>query len=245
MHNTFLKRTPYYSASNVQRLMTISPPDSESALLSRARALAGKTIGELSHTIALSPPQTLHRHKGWVGMLLEQLLGAHATNQDQPDFLDLGIELKTLPLSRGQIPAESTYICALSIPNDDLAFETSRVWRKLAKILWIPIEHDLKKPIAQRRIGAPLLWTPPSAIKNQLRQDWEELIELVTLGHWEKLNAHLGHYLQIRPKAAHSRIQRRVIDEQGQLAVTVPRGFYLRCCLTKEIIKTYYALPSA
>ena len=42
-----------------------------------------------------------------------------------------------------------------------------------------------------------------------LQQDWEELIETVSLGKVETLNAKLGVYLQIRPKAADSKAVRK------------------------------------
>jgi len=183
---------------------------------------------------------SLHRAKGWIGQLIEKALGASANNLDQPDFNHLGIELKTLPLGALGQPSESTFVCVASIPNMDPDFEHSRVWRKMAKILWVPIENDPDIAVGSRRVGTPLLWSPSTPIKAQLQQDWEELIELITLGHFDALSAHKGQYLQIRPKAANAKTFIQVMDQDGRMIATVPKGFYLRPCFTQLIIQEHF-----
>jgi hypothetical protein len=49
----------------------------------------------------------------------------------------------------------------------------------------------------------------------QLRSDWEELAGLIGRGHVESLTGHIGRFLQIRPKAAHSRARRLGFDAEG------------------------------
>jgi DNA mismatch repair protein MutH len=223
--------------------MKILPPTSEAELLSRANALAGKTLGQLAQHLNQPVPKTLLHAKGWIGQLIESALGATALNVDQPDFMELGIELKTLPISVRGDPCESTYICAASIPNLDIDFAHSRVWRKMAKMLWVPIETSPELAIASRRIGTAILWKPSDEIKNVIKQDWEELTELMTLGYFEELSATKGTYLQIRPKAANSKTFIRVLNHQKEMISIVPKGFYLRPILTQKILKTHYLLP--
>ncbi len=221
--------------------MKILPPLTEAELKARANAIAGKTLAMLAELHQEPVPPSQHHAKGWVGQLLEKVLGANAMNLDQPDFMNLGIELKTLPVNKMGQPCESTYICTAPIPNSDTDFESSRVWRKMAKMLWVPIEADKAKPLAQRRIGVPILWSPSSSIRNQLCQDWEEFMELITLGQFENLSAHKGKYLQIRPKAANAKTFIQVINQYGQTISIVPKGFYLRATLTQKIIQQNYA----
>ncbi len=220
--------------------MKILPPTTVDELLKRANTLAGKTLGELAKEGQDHVPLSLLHAKGWIGQLIERTLGANAANLDQPDFIHLGIELKTLPVTTQGHPCESTYICTASIPPIDSDWEHSRVWRKMAKILWVPIESNSEKPLLAQQIGTPILWSPPPEIAAQLRQDWEELTELLTLGHFEDLSAHKGKYLQIRPKAANAKTFIQVIDHQGNTISTVPKGFYLRPLLTKQIVLDYY-----
>jgi DNA mismatch repair protein MutH len=218
----------------------LAPPETEIQLLQRAHALAGKTIACIAQEWGQDIPLTLDRAKGWVGQLIEKALGAHANNLDQPDFMNLGIELKTLPLTPLGQPRGSTFVCSAMIPNLETDFAHSRVWRKMAKILWIPVETHPAIGIAARRIGTPLLWTAPPLIKAQLQQDWEELIELITLGHFAALSAHKGKYLQIRPKAPNAKTFIQVMDNEGRMISTVPKGFYLRPCFTQLIIQQHF-----
>ena len=78
----------------------VNPPSTEQELLARARDLAGKTLGELAWKHGRSVPKDLRRAKGWFGQLIEETLGATAASLAEPDFQQLGIELKTIPIGR-------------------------------------------------------------------------------------------------------------------------------------------------
>jgi DNA mismatch repair protein MutH len=75
-----------------------------------------------------------------------------------------------------------------------------------------------------------------------LRFDWEELAGIIGRGDVESITGHLGKYLQIRPKAAHSRARRRGIDVDGVTFSVLPRGFYLRSSFTAEILRQHYVV---
>lgn len=220
----------------------MSTPVTKNQLLSMAYSLAGKSIFEIAQMHNENAPKTLLHAKGWIGQLLEKSLGANAKNQSAPDFLELGIELKTLPISTTGQVLESTYICKAPIPFTDKTWETSRVWNKMAQILWIPIEADPQKPLNAQRIGTPILWSADKTVEEKLKQDWYELSELMKLGHYDKLDAHLGVYLQIRPKAPNSKTLIKVLDHDGEMSAIVPKGFYLRTHLTQKIVDAHYAL---
>jgi DNA mismatch repair protein MutH len=213
------------------------PPASEAQLLARARALAGWTIAELSEHLGKRLPEQPKRAKGFVGTLLEQGLGADAGSRDAPDFSRLGIELKTIPLRADGLVRESTFVCSIPlVAIGDTPWECSRVYRKLACVLWMPVETDDGLTFGDRRIGTPLLWRPDPEEQRALRDDWEELAGLIGCGHTEGLRGHLGRCLQVRPKAAHGGIRRRALDSDGWIA-TLPRGFYLRARFTEALIR--------
>lgn len=215
-------------------------PLNERALLSRARGLAGLSLGELAETYATPLPKTLLRAKGFVGQLLELALGAMAKNQSIPDFPDLGIELKTLPINSHGHPRESTYVCTAPTHTEVSSWKDSRVRQKLLHVLWIPIEADPKIPLPERRIGTPLLWHLPTDLEKILQQDWEELVTLLRLGQEATITARLGTYLQIRPKAAHSRVMHGGLNEDGERIQSNPRGFYLRTLFTRMVLEKGY-----
>lgn len=78
----------------------------------KCKKISGKSIGDLTKELNISPPTTsLNKTKGWFGQILEIYLGANAANKSLPDFVHLGIELKTLPLNNKNQPKESTYVC--------------------------------------------------------------------------------------------------------------------------------------
>lgn len=212
-------------------------PRSEAELMARAGALAGATVGEVAGRLGLAVPRDLRRHKGWAGSLVECALGASAGSRPEPDFAALGIELKTIPVAAHGRPVESTHVCAVNLAElSGLRWSTSHVRRKLARVLWVPLESAPALPLAARRIGNPRLWSPTAAEERVLREDWEELVELMATGRLHELDARLGRYLQVRPKGANGRALTRAHDAAGAAAATLPRGFYLRAAFTRAIL---------
>lgn len=217
--------------------LQIAPPADERELLTRAGGLAGKSLGELARRAGGPVPVNLRHAKGWVGELLELLLGATAQSRPVPDFEALGIELKTLPLNARRQPQESTFVS--TVPLADVAglqWSDSAVRAKLACVLWIPIEAAREVPIEHRRVGNPILWRPDARDAAILQADWEEHIEHIALGRLEDLDARMGTYLQVRPKAFSRDDRTATFGADGAPVTSLPRGFYLRTALTRKIL---------
>lgn len=218
------------------------PPTSEKELLSRARHLAGLTLRDLAIEFNQAIPKDTLYAKGWIGQLLETALGATASSLAEPDFQLIGIELKTLPLTNTSKPKESTYVCTVPLSNlYEQDWDSCWLKKKLQRVLWLPLEADKRIPLAERHIGNAILWSPSNEQASQLRQDWEELMELVCLGKLDQITSHMGRYLQIRPKGANAKSLTTTLDEEGNTIQTLPRGFYLRPEFTQLIIQANYA----
>ena len=221
-----------------------APPRDEAELTARAAALAGLRLAELAARFEVPVPPDLRRAKGFVGGLLERALGATAGSRALPDFPELGIELKTLPVDRAGAPVESTFVCTIPLTEiGQVEWEDSRVRRKLSIVLWVPVEGERQIPVGERRIGQSLLYRLPPEDEAVLRADWEELAGYIGRGHVEALTGHLGKFLQIRPKAAHSRARRVGIDADGVPFAALPKGFYLRPSFTGALLRRHFALP--
>lgn len=218
----------------------VTPPLSEKELLESASIIAGMTLQQIANQHGLATPDNQLHHKGWVGQLLELSLGATAGSRPEPDFQHIGIELKTLPLNRSGKPKESTFVCAINLSNIESVWEKSLVKHKLSRVLWIPIEADPEMPLPTRRIGSAILWGPDKDQESVLRKDWEELMDMISMGELEQITAHQGQYLQVRPKAANTRALTKGIDCKGEEILTLPRGFYLRTSLTNQILNQKY-----
>ena len=217
--------------------MLVAPPATEQELLQRAEAIAGKTLQQIANETGATVPDRLINAKGWTGELIESCLGATAASRPEPDFRTIGVELKTIPLDQRGKPKESTYICNVQLTGTiDLIWEASLVKCKLTRVLWVPVEASPDIPLAGRRIGSAVLWSPDSRQESQLRADWEELMEMVCLGDLAKISSHLGMCLQIRPKAANARSLATGLGRTGEAIQTLPRGFYLRPAFTAEIL---------
>ncbi len=218
------------------------PPRSEAELMERVLQISGQPLGALADQYDIQIPQDPVRAKGWAGQLLELILGASAASLPEPDFQLIGVELKTIPVTPEGKPLESTYVCNVPLePGRAPHWETSTVWHKLARVLWLPVIVTQQATIAERQVGRGMLWSPDPAQTADLRQDWEELMDLVCLGELESITSHMGMVLQIRPKAANARSRRWGIGEQGERIRTLPRGFYLRSRFTASLLRDHYA----
>lgn len=211
---------------------------SENELLRRCEQVCGLSFAQLALLTGLTIPSNPLQRKGWVGTALELALGATAGNKAAPDFSELAIELKTIPLGQDGKPAESTFVT--SIPLLTIHQETwaeSQCYRKLKRVLWLPVEGDKAIPFAARRIGQAVLWSPSKVQERVLAADWQELTEMIVMGQLEEIHAGIGNYLQIRPKAANGKSLCEGFNAQGRKIKTLPRGFYLRSNFTHEILK--------
>ncbi|WP_100656236.1 DNA mismatch repair endonuclease MutH [Alteromonas flava] len=215
-----------------------TPPQNIEDLIKRANQLAGLTLGDLAALANIAVPANFQRQKGWSGQLLELWLGATAGSRPQHDFPELGVELKTLPIDHAGRPAETTYVCyAPLLGQEGVNWETSSVYHKLRTVLWIPIDGERSIPPSDRMVGSPILWQPNAAQSSQLKADWEEIMERISLGAVESITARLGEVLQLRPKAADGSQTTAAIGPNGALIQTRPRGFYLRKAFTQEILQ--------
>jgi DNA mismatch repair protein MutH len=228
--------------------ITSNIPSSEQALLKKAQSLAGLTLAEIANEAGIDMPEDLKRNKGWVGLLLEHVLGATASSRPEPDFPHLGVELKTLPIDNHGKPLETTFVSVAPLVGlVGINWKNSWVRKKLSRVLWVPIiaknlNNNTKEkniPLAQRQIGTAFIWSPSIEEENLLAMDWQELTDMITLGNVEKINGKHGQILQLRPKAANSEAKTQAYDKHGKPFMTLPRGFYLKIPFTQMILNKH------
>ncbi|MCB5228007.1 DNA mismatch repair endonuclease MutH [Alishewanella sp. 16-MA] len=218
-------------------------PQSTAELLTNCQRIAGLTLGQLAAELSQPVPKDLRKDKGWVGQLMELALGASAGSQALPDFPELGIELKTLPIDHSGKPLESTYVCVAPLTgNIGQHWADSWVCQKLQRVLWLPILAERQLPLHQRIIGQGFLWQPNAEQAAILQQDWEELMELISLGGIANIRGAHGKALQLRPKAADSKALTKAIGAHGEPIQTLPRGFYLKSHFTQAILQQEFQL---
>jgi len=180
-------------------------PSSEQELLTRVHNLAGLTLAEIANDAQIKMPIDLKRNKGWVGLLLEQVLGASASSRPEPDFPTLGIELKTLPINSMGKPLETTFVCVAPLTGlVGVNWQNCWLKQKLAKVLWVPIICDtpVEKniPLRDRRVGSAFLWSPSVEEEHLLAMDWQELTDMIVLGEVEKFTVNMDKFYNLDPK---------------------------------------------
>ena len=210
--------------------------ESEAQLLLRCHDIEGLSIGQLATQLKITIPRNPLQRKGFVGSAIELALGTTAKNKAAPDFCSLGIELKTLPINHLGKPAESTFVTSIPLLTiQQETWESSQCFSKLKRVLWLPIEGDKSIEFLQRRIGRAILWSPSISDVEILNKDWTEFVLMISTGKLAEINATMGEYLQIRPKAANGKSLCYGYDETGSKVLTMPRGFYLRASFTGKI----------
>lgn len=215
-------------------------PSNETELVTNAQSLAGLTLGEIAQQAGIEVPTNLDRDKGWSGLLLEHVLGATAGSKPEPDFPELGIELKTIPINMQGKPLETTFVAvAPLIGLVGTTWQSSHVKNKLARVLWIPIVAERQIPVKDRIVATPFIWSPSAEEEALLANDWQELTDMIVLGEVENISGKHGQVMQLRPKAANSKVKTDAFDKHGRPFKTLPRGFYLKIPFTQSLINKH------
>jgi DNA mismatch repair protein MutH len=211
-------------------------------LVERARSLTGHTVASIAAELGLSTEGDAVRTKGRPGEIIERALGATGGPSRVVDFPELGVELKTVPVDEALRPLESTYVCKISLGDAETQeWETSWVREKLARVLFVPLIAPEGRPWPERIVGSPVLWSPTPDEETVLRADFDDVMGLIGVGRIEELTAHLGEWLQIRPKARDGSKVGVAYGPENEAIAAVPRGFYLRTKLTAAILRGHRA----
>ena len=216
----------------------IEKPQSFAELKQRLEELNGKTLLELADKALVPLPKSTTQGKGFTGELIEILLGASGDNLPIPDFPNLKLELKTLPVDENFKPLESTFICHAPLMNTRrMRFEDSTLFCKLSSILFVFVLAPRDLSFAQRKIVGFHFFKPDEQELAIIKEDWEELMEMVSLGQAQQITARIGTIIQMRPKAADGKQLTECIGPDGSILKTRPRGFYMRRSFTTKLLE--------
>lgn len=233
------ENVPVYKRK-LESIYFTEPPQDRHELCTRLNMINGYSIRELATLANLELPDSSSSGKGFSGQLIEIFLGAHASNLPLPDFIDLNIELKTLPVGTDLMPQESTFLCGVDMNREGFVpFEKSPLYHKLKTILFVLLLAPKGSPIGDRRVIGYFFFAPHGKTLNLMKSDYNELMGLINEGRAQEINATMGNIIQMRPKAASAKEVTIVRDQEGNNVYTRPRGYYLRRSFTKELIEHF------
>lgn len=228
----------------------MNPDERVQRLLEHATALVGARLSDIADGLGLPVPAGGLRSKGWSGQIIERELGTteesgHPSARG-PDFPELGIELKTVPVDRLGAPLESTAVCMIDpVVIAGESWESSTVRKKLQRILFVALEVPEVKgvrgipSVGDRTVAQACLWSPSREEVERLRSDFEHIVrDYFRVGRGAELTGHVGEVLQVRPKAQNNRDMRSAYNSAGQRVSLGKMGFYLRPTFVGSILRT-------
>ncbi len=173
----------------------------------------------------------VHRaNKGWLGIILELVLGKTPDNKQLPD-LDDGTEIKKVSIVKGVkgYRVKETLQVTMINPNSPLEpeFAKSHLYTKTRKILLIPTLYAGKGNHEKEILLPPVLWQPDETFDHRLRKDYELVAGIVSdpSKGFKSLSGKLGDVVQPRTKGAKN---------------SFTRAFYLRTQSVKEMLGDNY-----
>lgn len=213
----------------------------EKILLMYAQGLNGYSVEEVSIALSESVPKKLTKNKGFIGSLLEKVLGSQAINNKScVDFPFLGIELKSIPINKLNYPVESTFICNVPLTrNTGLSWKSSYFYQKIKKILWVSVQGDKKILLKNRLFKKSFIWVPSTYEIGILKSDWEVLIDKIILGKIKEINSSDSSIIQIKNKYSKKSNVITFTNNYGHLTSIRPKAFYFKKSFTAYLLKKF------
>lgn len=210
----------------------------EEELLEKARAAEGISFGELDKKGRLSNSKS----KGGLGQIIEESYFGYKVNSSaEPDFQELGIELKVTPFkknTKGKITAKERLV--LNIINYmkevNYTFDTSSFWNKNSKLLlmfyqWLPgiDRSDLK-------VTKSILFTFSDSDLQIIKKDWETIVNKVRDGKAHELSEGDTNYLGACTKGANKSSLR---EQPFSKELAMQRAFSLKQSYMTSLVRKF------
>ncbi|MFR4999000.1 MAG: Sau3AI family type II restriction endonuclease [Slackia sp.] len=193
-----------------RELLPYDPSDKES-IVRYANLLVGKTLRQIG-----DPNLTCSEkgNKGRLGQALEFNYFKYEPNSDQePDFPESGLELKTNPIKRlqdGRISAKERLVITIidycSLVNE--TWETSTVRKKLDDVLLVAYLHDSDADILDYEFKYAGILNMPDEDIEVVKNDWETIVGKVKSGRAHELSGSDTNYLEACTKGANAKTVR-------------------------------------
>lgn len=180
-------------------------PDDRDSILAYAQKLVGSTLRAHIDVDAIDDPA---RRKGSFGNAVEEYYFKYDINSNSnPDFDQVGIELKTTPLKyngKGNLVSKERLVITMINYRDVVneTFETSHLLAKASNILLISYLYEKDKDPLDYPIKVVALWGLPEEDMPVFKKDWKTVVNKVRAGKAHEISGSDTLYLEACTKAA-------------------------------------------
>ena len=158
----------------------------------------GKTIGEIKESLFIGDKCKMK--KGASGLIVENLLGIENNSRPEADLVQIGCEIKILPLQKngdGSIKAkEPTAIQMINYCEvAKETWETAKIRSKINLTFWVVYlakENGKSKPQDDYVIVDYFLDDPSDVTNGVFKTDWEEIQSYIKRGDADRLSCSMG-----------------------------------------------------
>lgn len=194
----------------------------------------GKTIGEIKESLFIGDKCKMK--KGASGLIVENLLGIENNSRPEADLVQIGCEIKILPLQKngdGSIKAkEPTAIQMINYCEvAKETWETAKIRSKINLTFWVVYlakENGKSKPQDDYIIVDYFLDHPSDVTNGVFKTDWEEIQSYIKRGDADRLSCSMGTYLEPKTKGKNSQDKTDAPDGNGGITRARRRAFYYK-----------------
>lgn len=194
----------------------------------------GKTIGEIKESLFIGDKCKMK--KGASGLIVENLLGIENNSRPEADLVQIGCEIKILPLQKngdGSIKAkEPTAIQMINYCEvAKETWETAKIRSKINLTFWVVYlakENGKSKPQDDYIIVDYFLDHPSDVTNGVFKTDWEEIQSYIKRGDADRLSCSMGTYLEPKTKGKNSQDKTDAPDGNGGITHARRRAFYYK-----------------
>lgn len=194
----------------------------------------GKTIGEIKESLFIGDKCKMK--KGASGLIVENLLGIENNSRPEADLVQIGCEIKILPLQKngdGSIKAkEPTAIQMINYCEvAKETWETAKIRSKINLTFWVVYlakENGKSKPQDDYIMVDYFLDHPSDVTNGVFKTDWEEIQSYIKRGDADRLSCSMGTYLEPKTKGKNSQDKTDAPDGNGGITRARRRAFYYK-----------------
>lgn len=194
----------------------------------------GKTIGEIKESLFIGDKCKMK--KGASGLIVENLLGIENNSRPEADLVQIGCEIKILPLQKnrdGSIKAkEPTAIQMINYCEvAKETWETAKIRSKINLTFWVVYlakENGKSKPQDDYVIVDYFLDHPSDVTNGVFKTDWEKIQSYIKRGDADRLSCSMGTYLEPKTKGKNNQDKTDAPDGKGGITRARRRAFYYK-----------------